>query len=61
MIAGDRLMICSDGLSGMIDDVRISDLLSTGSVEEAVWALVEAANGAGGHDNVTVAAVDVDS
>lgn len=61
LIDGDRLMICSDGLSGMIDDVRISDLLSTGSVEEAVWALVEAANGAGGHDNVTVAAVDVDS
>ena len=61
LIGGDRLMICSDGLSGMIDDARISDLLSNGSVEEAVWALVEAANGAGGHDNVTVAAVDVES
>jgi protein phosphatase len=61
LIDGDRLMICSDGLSGMIDDGRISDLLSNGSVEEAVWALVEAANGAGGHDNVTVAAVDVES
>ena len=61
LIDGDRLMICSDGLSGMIDDGLISDLLSTGSVEEAVWALVEAANGAGGHDNVTVAAVDVGS
>ena len=61
LIDGDRLMICSDGLSGMIDDGRISGLLSNGSVEEAVWALVEAANGAGGHDNVTVAAVDVES
>jgi protein phosphatase len=40
LIDGDRLMICSDGLSGMIDDGRISDLLSNGSVEEAVWALV---------------------
>ncbi len=56
--AGDRLMICSDGLSGMIDDDNIAALLSDGSVEESVWALVEAANHAGGHDNITVAAVD---
>ncbi len=56
--AGDRLMICSDGLSGMIDDDKIDALLSEGTVEESVWALVEAANSAGGHDNITVAAVD---
>ncbi len=56
--AGDRLMICSDGLSGMIDDDNIAALLSDGTVEESVWALVEAANHAGGHDNITVAAVD---
>ena len=52
LIDGDRLMICSDGLSGMIDDDRISDLLSNGSVEEAVWTLVEAANGAGSRAGV---------
>ena len=61
MLDGDRLMICSDGLSGMIDDEMISGLLARGTVEEAVWALVEAANGAGGHDNVTVVAVDAES
>lgn len=59
LTAGDRLMVCSDGLSGMIDDDRITELLSEGTVEEAVWSLVEAANHAGGHDNITVAAVDV--
>ncbi|MDH5373835.1 MAG: protein phosphatase 2C domain-containing protein [Acidimicrobiia bacterium] len=58
---GDRLMICSDGLSGMINDELIFDLLSQGTAEESVWALVEAANRAGGHDNITVAAVDVES
>jgi protein phosphatase len=59
LLSGDRLMICSDGLSGMIDDEQIAILLSTGTAEESVWALVEAANAAGGHDNITVAAVDV--
>ena len=58
---GDRLMICSDGLSGMINDELIFHLLSQGTAEESVWALVEAANRAGGHDNTTVAAVDVES
>ncbi|MFW2340799.1 MAG: PP2C family protein-serine/threonine phosphatase, partial [Acidimicrobiia bacterium] len=57
---GDRLMICSDGLSGMIDDTTIATLLSQGTAEEAVWSLVEAANRAGGHDNITVVAVDVE-
>lgn len=57
--SGDRLMICSDGLSGMINDELITELLSRGTAEESVWALVEAANRAGGHDNITVAAVDV--
>ena len=52
-------MICSDGLSGMINDDLIADLLLRGTPEEAVWALVEAANRAGGHDNITVAVVDV--
>jgi protein phosphatase len=61
LLDGDRLMICSDGLSGMIDDELIANLLSNGTVEESVWALVEAANSAGGHDNITVAAVDVGS
>ena len=58
---GDRLMICSDGLSEMINDELIFHLLTQGTAEESVWALVEAANRAGGHDNTTVAAVDVES
>lgn len=58
---GDRLMICSDGLSDMIDMKLMTELLAQGTVEEAVWALVEAANRAGGHDNTSVIAVDVTS
>lgn len=55
---GDRLLLCSDGLSGMVIDASIRDLLGAGTPEEAVWALIEAANQAGGHDNISVAIVE---
>lgn len=57
---GDRVLFCSDGLTDMLDDDRIATILNAeGSVPGAAWALVEAANGAGGIDNTTVAIVDV--
>jgi serine/threonine protein phosphatase PrpC len=52
---GDRLMLCSDGLSGMVRNDEIREVLST--VEdsaEACRVLIERANQAGGHDNITV-------
>lgn len=58
LVPGDRLILCSDGLSGMINDEAIHGIGGDGTVEEAAWALVEAANLAGGHDNVTVVVVD---
>ncbi|MGZ8784193.1 MAG: PP2C family protein-serine/threonine phosphatase [Acidimicrobiia bacterium] len=57
--SGDRLLICSDGLTSMVDNQRISGTLGLGAPEEAVWALIEAANQAGGHDNISLAVVDV--
>ena len=56
---GDRLLLCSDGLNSMLSDREITDLLDGDSTEEAAWRLVEAANLAGGHDNVTVVVADV--
>ena len=56
---GDRVLLCSDGLTNMVDDDNIAGLLGEGTPDEAVWALIEAANRAGGHDNVTVVVVDV--
>ncbi len=56
---GDRLLLCSDGLTSMVDDATIEQLLAgAASVEEAAWSLVDAANAAGGADNITVAVVD---
>jgi serine/threonine protein phosphatase PrpC len=55
----DRVLICSDGLSSMISDDAIADILrSTDNAETAAHDLVEAALEAGGEDNVTVVVLD---
>ena len=57
---GDRIIVCSDGLSSMIPDSAIESLaVSSATPSEAVDSLVTAALDAGGHDNVTVIVVDV--
>jgi protein phosphatase len=58
---GDRLLICSDGLTNMIDDRTIASRLGAGAPEEVAWNLIEAANRAGGHDNITVIVVLVEN
>ena len=53
--AGDRLLLCSDGLSEMLlDDDILAVLSKAATLEEACQRLVAAANAAGGHDNITV-------
>ncbi|MCU1544405.1 MAG: serine/threonine-protein phosphatase [Microbacteriaceae bacterium] len=57
---GLRLLICSDGLTGELEDERIRLNLSAGlSAQETASALVDAALAAGGRDNVSVIVVDV--
>jgi protein phosphatase len=54
---GDIFLLCSDGLTTMVDEERIkSALAGSASVREAVRALVDAANRAGGRDNITALA-----
>jgi len=51
---GDVFLLCSDGLTTMLDDERIARLLSGAtSLEAAVRALIDEANRAGGRDNIT--------
>jgi protein phosphatase len=53
---GDQLLLCTDGLTSMVDDVAIASLLDgAASSSEACQALVAAALDKGGEDNVTVA------
>ena len=58
---GDRLLLCSDGLSDMVPETRMLTILTSNpeNPERAVRALVSAALEAGGADNVTVVVVDV--
>ena len=57
---GDRIILCSDGLSSMISDAEIESLaVSSATPQQAADNLVSAALTAGGADNVTVVVVDV--
>lgn len=57
--AGDRFVLASDGLMSMLPETRIHDLLTEAATpDDLVSALIEAANEAGGYDNVTVIVVD---
>jgi protein phosphatase len=54
---GDVFLICSDGLTTMLDDEKIAHVLGRAtSLQSAVKALVDEANRAGGRDNITVVA-----
>jgi protein phosphatase len=56
---GDRILMCSDGLTSMVDDPTIQELLGAGDVQGVADKLVDAANEAGGEDNITVVVVDI--
>ena len=60
-VAGDRILLCSDGLTAMVPDGQIREILSaTPDPQEAVDTLVRAANSAGGVDNITALILDFD-
>ena len=60
LIRGDRFVLCSDGLVDEVADADITTiLLDTADPQVAAEALVDAANAAGGRDNITVIVVDV--
>lgn len=57
---GDHLLLCSDGLSGMITDQEISEIVrQSESPQQACDRLVRAANNAGGEDNISVIVVQI--
>jgi serine/threonine protein phosphatase PrpC len=59
---GDRLMLCTDGVHGLIEgEAEIARLVRTGTPSDAVHKLITAALEAGGKDNATVVIADVGS
>lgn len=59
-IPGDRILVCSDGLSGEVTEEYLSVIAATGSPQDAADALVEAALAEGGSDNISVIIADLD-
>jgi len=55
LLVGDRLLLCSDGLSGMLYEDDIAKVLSAMSLKDSVANLIKYANELGGFDNITAA------
>lgn len=61
MHPGDRILLCSDGLYGPVDDMTITAILNQGGTLQAqVERLIECANRNGGPDNVTAVLLEYD-
>jgi protein phosphatase len=57
---GDLFLLCSDGLTREVDEEAIGRILGAGNdLERAAQSLVDAANEAGGRDNVTALVVGI--
>lgn len=56
---GDVLLLCSDGLTSLVDDGEISGVLASGETGPACQSLVDLANDRGGKDNITVIVIKV--
>jgi serine/threonine protein phosphatase PrpC len=58
---GDRLLLCSDGLNGMVDDETIREIVMVQAVssQDACDKLVQAAKAAGGDDNISVVVLEL--
>jgi hypothetical protein len=59
LLPGDKLVLCSDGLSDLGSDAAIFAAFQENSLPDALASLVELANKNGGHDNITILALKV--
>ncbi len=59
LLPGDRLLLCSDGLTDLVEDVEILQALRTQARQAAIESLIGLANQRGGHDNITVVVLEV--
>jgi protein phosphatase len=65
---GDAYLLCTDGLVGMLEDAQLEEILarelsaepSAERLQPALQSLLDAANEAGGHDNITAVLVAID-
>lgn len=60
LATGDVILLCSDGLSGCIDDAELAVMLREAHGEDAVEAMINLANERGGPDNITAMVITID-
>ena len=59
---GDRVLVCSDGLHGLVEPATLGIVLATRApVDEVTARLIAAAREAGGHDNITAEVIDIEA
>ncbi|MDD5467518.1 MAG: protein phosphatase 2C domain-containing protein [Anaerolineales bacterium] len=54
LLPGDTLLLCSDGLTDLVNNAEILAALTHNQIEEALKRLMNLANQRGGHDNITI-------
>jgi PPM family protein phosphatase len=59
LFVGDRLLICSDGLTDLVEPAEIAAAFKDRQQKEAVQYLLDLANERGGHDNITIISVEI--
>ncbi|HTO35440.1 MAG TPA: protein phosphatase 2C domain-containing protein [Bacteroidales bacterium] len=64
-LQGDRFLLCTDGIHGLLSDDEIVNIISPNNVEDATEKLIDVANqkgidSGGGHDNMTAAIIEMD-
>ena len=58
---GDKLLLCSDGLTDLVEDGEIKEILQWTDQDVALQELVDLANQRGGHDNITIVTLEMPS
>jgi protein phosphatase len=56
---GDRLLLCTDGLTGEVTEREIRTILKKNNIEKAAHILVDTANSNGGKDNITIQLIEI--
>jgi serine/threonine protein phosphatase PrpC len=57
--SGDRLLLCSDGLTDLVEDKDIFKVIYNFSIQESVQKLIDKANEVGGKDNITIIIIEI--
>ena len=59
LLAGDKVLLCSDGLTDLVTPEEIQTTFRQNTLEEAGQQLINLANERGGHDNITIVAIQI--